>query len=592
MYCENCGAKVFPGQNYCRECGAAQEHNITEQRTQHRTPSSKYNNTKLVLILMTVCFFIPMICFIVLGNIVEKKVSPVGEEHVEEMNIEEEYIEESIVSIYHEEQVLQDETMPSVVKEPTMPEESFYIKRSRAIAEKEYDKYLEKEALARFTQKANSNKITLDMLNRQPGYYEGKEVYFGGTVLQAIYDKEDSSKVQLRIEDRNTTSTQNVVFVSYTLGEYETRILEDDYVDMYGTFDGMITYQSVGSGPITIPHVIGKVVYCYSDATGLQNSPTAQALEERVDGQFRGERGEIFSFATVKDAEMNYFSGPTDYGDCIVAYFVPEMGWDEYTNPPFLRVTAFKNGKLVVFEPNENAEAGVNSIDDGVYREYTFIEGSDQTQTTSSSYTPSRLPAASAPNATESKNGYVIESSGGLKIRSGPSTSYQEVGRLEPLDVVTIFETTYSDNRSWGRMDRGWVCMDYIVLGSPPARSQTNASQEIIDQFTGQWGDSVGQRCMMSVNYHNGSFVFDINWGSSAFETSTWHFVGNYDSSTNEVYYSNGIHSRNKTNDNGESETTVLYTNGAGTFKIVNGFMYWNDYIENQGENCVFEYFG
>lgn len=65
-----------------------------------------------------------------------------------------------------------------------------------------------------------------------------------------------------------------------------------------------------------------------------------------------------------------------------------------------------------------------------------------------------------------SMEGYVIESSGGLKIRSGPSTSYEEIGRLAPLEKVVVLEIQSNGNRDWGRIDRGWVCMDYIILGT------------------------------------------------------------------------------------------------------------------------------
>lgn len=64
--------------------------------------------------------------------------------------------------------------------------------------------------------------------------------------------------------------------------------------------------------------------------------------------------------------------------------------------------------------------------------------------------------------------GYVIESSGGLKIRSGPGTSYLEVGRLAPNEQVSIYEQMYGESYMWGRIDRGWVCMDYITIGTAP----------------------------------------------------------------------------------------------------------------------------
>lgn len=65
----------------------------------------------------------------------------------------------------------------------------------------------------------------------------------------------------------------------------------------------------------------------------------------------------------------------------------------------------------------------------------------------------------------EIRIGSVLRSSGGLKIRSGPGTSYDEVGRLSPGESVTIYDETITDGTPWGQIDGGWVCMDYIVFG-------------------------------------------------------------------------------------------------------------------------------
>lgn len=135
-----------------------------------------------------------------------------------------------------------------------------------------------------------------------------------------------------------------------------------------------------------------------------------------------------------------------------------------------------------------------------------------------------------APVATEPSRsvltGYVIESSGGLKIRNGPGTSYQEVGRLAPNEQVTIYEQTYGESYMWGKIDRGWVCMDYIAIGTAPKYREVNEIGYIVGSTDGvniRSGPAVsyeqvgraylGQQVVVTKLHHNG--------------ISEWGYIGN-----------------------------------------------------------------
>ena len=48
---------------------------------------------------------------------------------------------------------------------------------------------------------------------------------------------------------------------------------------------------------------------------------------------------------------------------------------------------------------------------------------------------------------------------GGLNIREGAGTGFKSVGTYSKGTVVDIYE--FSGN--WGRTDRGWVCLDYLL---------------------------------------------------------------------------------------------------------------------------------
>lgn len=51
-----------------------------------------------------------------------------------------------------------------------------------------------------------------------------------------------------------------------------------------------------------------------------------------------------------------------------------------------------------------------------------------------------------------------------LRVRSGAGTSFAQVGYLYNGNKVTITEQTVVGNTTWGKTDKGWVSMDYIVL--------------------------------------------------------------------------------------------------------------------------------
>ena len=51
-----------------------------------------------------------------------------------------------------------------------------------------------------------------------------------------------------------------------------------------------------------------------------------------------------------------------------------------------------------------------------------------------------------------------------LRVRKGPSTGYEEVARLKPNDRVEILEQKVVGATVWGRINQGWISMDYIKL--------------------------------------------------------------------------------------------------------------------------------
>ncbi len=63
-----------------------------------------------------------------------------------------------------------------------------------------------------------------------------------------------------------------------------------------------------------------------------------------------------------------------------------------------------------------------------------------------------------------------------LRIRSGPSTNYSIVGYLNPGTRVTITEKQDSGSMTWGKMEKGWISLDYVKLDTPAAEETAPAS--------------------------------------------------------------------------------------------------------------------
>lgn len=65
-----------------------------------------------------------------------------------------------------------------------------------------------------------------------------------------------------------------------------------------------------------------------------------------------------------------------------------------------------------------------------------------------------------------------------LRIRTGAGTEYPVVGYYYQNETVTIWETRQAGSLSWGKTDRGWIQMDY-VLTETPATKPTQPSEGV-----------------------------------------------------------------------------------------------------------------
>lgn len=94
--------------------------------------------------------------------------------------------------------------------------------------------------------------ITYEQLARTPDLYEGEKVKFKGEVVQVTEDtEEDEIQIRLALDDYY----ENILFCGYDKSITSRRVLEGDVIAIYGLSVGLISYESTGSGLITIPAV-------------------------------------------------------------------------------------------------------------------------------------------------------------------------------------------------------------------------------------------------------------------------------------------------------------------------------------------------
>lgn len=115
-----------------------------------------------------------------------------------------------------------------------------------------------KEARSTYIQKCST--IDYKSLARNPNQYKGKDYVFTGEVIQVM---NNNNEVMLRVnvtekryEYIDEVSYEDTILVYYKYeNSYESRILEDDIITIYGQSLGTYTYESTFGAAITVPAV-------------------------------------------------------------------------------------------------------------------------------------------------------------------------------------------------------------------------------------------------------------------------------------------------------------------------------------------------
>ncbi|MEO1815286.1 MAG: hypothetical protein ABGU93_06845 [Acetobacterium sp.] len=90
-------------------------------------------------------------------------------------------------------------------------------------------------------------------LARTPDSYKNMKLVITGKVVQ-VMEKSNGAQYRIAIDD----NYDQMFYVDYTGAFGQGRILEDDTVTLWGTYVGLMSYNSTLGGKITIPSLIAK----------------------------------------------------------------------------------------------------------------------------------------------------------------------------------------------------------------------------------------------------------------------------------------------------------------------------------------------
>ncbi len=116
-------------------------------------------------------------------------------------------------------------------------------------AKKDKEEADKKAALEAEARKGYDTGITYSQLARTPDDYKGKKVKFYGRVVQVV---EGDNEIRIRLSTAKN-GYEDVIYGYYNKNLVSSRILDDDKITIYGTSQGLYTYETTMGSQITIP---------------------------------------------------------------------------------------------------------------------------------------------------------------------------------------------------------------------------------------------------------------------------------------------------------------------------------------------------
>lgn len=100
-----------------------------------------------------------------------------------------------------------------------------------------------------------------------------------------------------------------------------------------------------------------------------------------------------------------------------------------------------------------------------VYKDYVKIsEGTINLGGTTNNGTTGTGTGSTTENVVGTGTGIIANTYSGVNIRTGVGTGYPAIGKILPGTTVEILEIRTHGATKWGRVDKGWICMDYVTM--------------------------------------------------------------------------------------------------------------------------------
>lgn len=119
-------------------------------------------------------------------------------------------------------------------------------------AKEEEARKAEEEARLAEEAKGYETGITFEQISRNPDDYINKKVKFTGSVRQIVEGDTGVNMIRLATDGRY----DDIILAHYLTEIIDVRLLEDDEITIYGSFKGLMSYETVIGKSVTLPYIL------------------------------------------------------------------------------------------------------------------------------------------------------------------------------------------------------------------------------------------------------------------------------------------------------------------------------------------------
>ncbi len=236
--CRNCGLQTQDGLPQCPRCGAPMMQTMNQMPNQQGYPNMNYPQPKK----KSGCVLIAIVVFVCI------------------------FVLPAVVNGYNKRE-----------SEKQGGASNQQQSDSKTDSEKRNNTSSESSAEEKFNPNDYS-KLKYDTIIHAPDGNKGQKFTCTGKIIQVL---DDSYRLQIG----NSLLDSDVVMVDYKLSEGEQRIVEDDYVTVWGVSEGLITYTTVLKSELTIPRISAdKIDRITEDEYNNMQFSEAKAIEVNLEG--------------------------------------------------------------------------------------------------------------------------------------------------------------------------------------------------------------------------------------------------------------------------------------------------------------------